>query len=226
MMNWSKWLYLDIDMVHGDLDVPSTSTRRHCPARKYICPARLRGNTPASGEIYFRAGQEREICFRVTSSVYLIIIMDHFVDKHLNFLFLSSRSQDTLQQTHTISLQNIKHATSPLPLPSSVHRRRGRQDPRKTRRTRSHPARWDVAQRSERGRWVEHVRRRSEDEDESEGRFEGVDGQSQGVSALTSSRFVGGRLLNDDYVAGTVDPPSSSVQQRSVRMDPPRTRRT
>lgn len=37
----------------------------------------------------------------------------------------------------------------------------------------------------------------------------------------------GGRLLNDDWiVAGTVDSPRSSVQQRSVRMDPPRTRRT
>jgi hypothetical protein len=54
MMNWSKWLYLDIDMV--------TETWMFrplcCPARKYICPARLRGNTPASGEIYFRAGQQ------------------------------------------------------------------------------------------------------------------------------------------------------------------------
>jgi hypothetical protein len=142
-----------------------------CPARKYICPARLHGNTPASGEIYFRAGQQRMICFRSTSSVSIIMLGPFRRQKSTTLFGFDplQRLQVTSHHTHPDHLERIKDAPDPLPLPSPIHRRRGRQDPRKTRRTRSHPARWDVAQRSERGRWVEHVRRRSEDEDESEG---------------------------------------------------------
>jgi hypothetical protein len=154
--------YSDHRHGHGDLDVPSTLR----PARKYICPARLGGNTPASGEIYFRRGLGL-ICFRASSSVY-IIMHEPFRRQTSELLVSIPRPQDTLHQTPITLLKQRKHAPSPLPLPSPIHRRRGRQDPRKTRRTRAHPARWDVAQRSERGRWVEHVCRRSEDEDESE----------------------------------------------------------
>jgi hypothetical protein len=175
------WWGVDADEVCDDDELvemviprPSTWSRRlgcsvHSVPRSEVYLPRPLTWKRAHRVKYTSGGAKGEVCFRASPSVYIIIIMDHFVDKHLNFLFRSSRSQDTLQQTHTISLQNIKHATSPLPLPSSVHRRRGRQDSATTRRTRAHPARWDVAQRSERGRWVEHVCRRSEDEDEFEG---------------------------------------------------------
>jgi hypothetical protein len=166
MMHWSKWLYLDYRHGHGDSDVPSTL----CPARKYICPARLRGITPASGEIYFRAGQSARFASaplracppssRTISSTNIYYLL-------VSILSDDPRTPHTRQTPYR--LKKIKHATSSLPLPSPIDRCRRRQNSATTRRTRSHPARWDVAQRSERGRWLEHVCRRSEDEDEFEG---------------------------------------------------------
>lgn len=151
---------------HGDLDVPSTL----CPARKYICPARLRGITPASGEIYFRAGQSAR---SASAPLRACPPSSRTISSTNIYYLLVSILSDDPRTPHArqtpYRLKKIKHATSPLPIPSPFHRRRGRSDPCKTRRTRAHPARWDVAQRSERGRWVEHVCRRSEDEDEFEG---------------------------------------------------------